>query len=64
MQYDEVIQEVWRIKEEIATQYDYDVHKYVQALREKRSHNKEKKSSPPDASTPVDCFIDKCNKKK
>jgi len=64
MQYDEVIQEVWRIKEEIAAQYDYDVHKYAQALREKRSHYKGKNSSSHDSSTPVDCLIDKCNRKK
>jgi nuclear transport factor 2 (NTF2) superfamily protein len=38
MKYDEVIQEVWRIKEEIAVQYNYDVHEYAAALREKRAH--------------------------
>ncbi len=38
MKYDEVIQEVWRIKEEIAVQYNCDVHEYAAALREKRAH--------------------------
>ncbi len=39
MKHDEVIQETWRIKEEIAAQYHYDVHEYVKALREKRGHD-------------------------
>lgn len=34
MQHDDVIEELWRIKDEIAAEYNYDIHALVKALRE------------------------------
>jgi len=34
MPHDEVITELWRIKDEIAAECNYDIHALVQALRE------------------------------
>jgi hypothetical protein len=50
MHYDDVILEVWRVKDEIASQYHNDVHEYVNALREKRPQDK-KTAAQRDASS-------------
>lgn len=34
---DEVMREVWRIKEELARKYDYDIHRMVAAARENQA---------------------------
>jgi hypothetical protein len=37
---DEIIQELWRIKDELAREAQYDVHVLCQSLRDKQSTSK------------------------
>lgn len=44
---DEIIEELWAIKDEIAKEADYDIDRLIDLLQERQEHREESTSSSP-----------------
>lgn len=43
---DEILREVWRIKDELSKRYDYDIHRMAEAARNRESRTSTSNDQP------------------